>query len=410
MVHSTYRFALLTFNLLCSIEAMKESFVGGDTVVDAYGAEDKGQKLQVSLGEHDTGHGETEDEANGEDVAFVEVTASGALTTIARPRNSSLVEAVQADEAESAGEAEEDEDAEESDEVDGAKLTGEAEKTKEAENDQPHPLADEADRVRAATAAKYCFECISKDFVFCKDSGVEKCFVSDSVADNNKCVVKVKKDGVNLQVPALPAVNKNFALSAAGESTYLKEVQGVQSQAQPVAKLATLRFGDCGVFVGKKSNRQLVDCSTEKHKCKQKDCDRFCTAKNGGKQTYCKQSGAGAVCADELSAELLAKRAKRGGSTAEAKPKETCASCIHVDHPDHVASELPKSFSIKCDKCYESAGKVESKCKGKDLWNKQKYDNYKNGLAVQQAKIPAECKEGYKPEEEDYFQTIFGDK
>jgi len=123
MVYSTYRFALLTFNLLCSIEAMKESFVGGDSVVDAYGAEDKGQKLQVSLGEHDTGHGETEDEANGEDVAFVEVTASGALTTIARPRNSSLVEAVQADEAESAGEAEEDEDAEESDEVDGATLT-----------------------------------------------------------------------------------------------------------------------------------------------------------------------------------------------------------------------------------------------------------------------------------------------
>jgi len=173
MVHSTYRFALLTFNLLCSIEAMKESFVGGDSVVDAYGAEDKGQKLQVSLGEHDTGHGETEDEANGEDVAFVEVTASGALTTIARPRNSSLVEAVQADEAELAGEAEQDEDAEEADEVDGAKLTGEAEKAKEAENDQPGPR----DGLFAAAQAahpmpKNCFDCISQtNHIFCKDSG-----------------------------------------------------------------------------------------------------------------------------------------------------------------------------------------------------------------------------------------------
>lgn len=367
MVHSTYRFALLTFNLLCSIEAMKESFVGGDSMVDAYGAEDKGQKLQVSLGEHDTGHGETENEANGEDVAFVEVTASGALTTIARPRNSSLVEAFQADEAESAGEAEQDEDTEESDEVDGATSTGEAEKTKEAENDQPpHRLAAEADRVHAATAAKSCFECISKDFVFCKDSGVEKCFVSDSVADNNKCVVKVKKDGVNLQLPALPAVNKNFAFSASVDSTYLKEAQGVQSQSetrsQSVAKLATLRFGDCGVLMGKK----LVDCSTPADKCAKKDCERFCSAKNGGKTTYCNNGGGSWVCG--------------GGAIAIGKEKDTCASCIHTKNllwcptPGHefCATSMPAN----CKRAH---------------WSKAKYDSF-NGNAKKKGQIPASCK------------------
>jgi len=268
MVYSTYRFALLTFNLLCSIEAMKESFVGGDSVVDAYGAEDKGQKLQVSLGEHDTGHGETEDEANGEDVAFVEVTASGALTTIARPRNSSLVEAVQADEAESAGEAEEDEDAEESDEVDGATLTGEAEKTKEAENDQPHPLAAEADRVRAATAAKYCFECISKDFVFCKDSGVNKCFVSDSVADNNNCMVQVKKAGQSAEVTAKTAP---ITMDIAPEVFSSKNKF---SQSKPVPPATS--FADCGVFVGKASKKKLVDCAKASDNCQKDKCDKFC--------------------------------------------------------------------------------------------------------------------------------------
>ena len=54
MVQYTYRFAVLTFNLFCSIEAMKESFVRGDYVVDVNGVEDKGQRLQVSLGEHET--------------------------------------------------------------------------------------------------------------------------------------------------------------------------------------------------------------------------------------------------------------------------------------------------------------------------------------------------------------------
>lgn len=88
MVHSTYMYALLTFNLICSIEAMKE-FVGGDSMGDAYGVEveDKGEKLTVSLGEDESGHEEIQVGAHNGDVALVEVTASGALKTMADEAN-----------------------------------------------------------------------------------------------------------------------------------------------------------------------------------------------------------------------------------------------------------------------------------------------------------------------------------
>lgn len=264
MVYSTYRFALLTFNLLCSIEAMKESFVGGDSMVDAYGAEDKGQKLQVSLGEHDTGHGETENEANGEDVAFVEVTASGALTTIARPHNSSLVEAVQADEAELAGEAEQDEDAEETDEVDGAKLTGEAEKAKEAENDQPDPLMAAA--MAAHPMPTLCFPCIDKGtgYIFCKDTGKEQCWGSDSATGFADCMVYVKRDGQSAQVNVKTSVSSSLPVPPAGITT-------------TVNVPAAINFDDCGVTTGpKKGPKKMVFCEEPSDSCTQKSCNAFC--------------------------------------------------------------------------------------------------------------------------------------
>lgn len=316
MVYSTYRFALLTFNLLCSIEAMKESFVGGDSMVDAYGAEDKGQKLQVSLGEHDTGHGETEDEANGEGVAFVEVTASGALTTIARPHNSSLVEAVQADEAELAGEAEEDEDAE------------------EADDDQPpDPLMAAA----TANSIKSCFECISKGLTFCKDSGHEKCFESDSQAASSSCMFKVtQKDGVHLHVPAMDAIDKTYALShvaSFGPSTTPKEFKQVQANAQTYAALpsATLpAFGDCGVEVGKK-NKKWVDCAQVSDNCPKSGCDRFCSAKF---QTSCEQKS-----------ERNGARTKQGWVCE--KKKAPCRKCI--EKTNHVFCK-----DADKDQCYDN--------------------------------------------------------
>jgi len=90
MVYSIYVYALLTFNLICSIEAMKE-FVG-DSMGDAYGVEveDKGEKLTVSLGEDESGHHEEiQAGAHNRDIALVEVTASGALKTVAddKPEN-----------------------------------------------------------------------------------------------------------------------------------------------------------------------------------------------------------------------------------------------------------------------------------------------------------------------------------
>jgi len=84
MAYSIYMYALLTFNLICSIEAMKE-FVG-DSMGDAYGVEveDKGEKLTVSLGEDESGHHEEiQAGAHNRDIALVEVTASGALKTMA---------------------------------------------------------------------------------------------------------------------------------------------------------------------------------------------------------------------------------------------------------------------------------------------------------------------------------------
>jgi len=313
MVYSTYRFALLTFNLLCSIEAMKESFVGGDSVVDAYGAEDKGQKLQVSLGEHDTGHGETEDEANGEGVAFVEVTASGALKTIARPHNSSLVEAVQADEAELAGEAEEDEDAE------------------EADDDQPVNLT-----AAAFAAHAHCFECISKGLTFCKDSGNEKCFESASQAASSSCLFKVtQNDGVHLHVPA---VDKTYTLSHVASfspSTIPKEVKQVQANAQTLATLPA--FGDCGVEVGKGTKKKWVDCAQVSDNCPKSGCDRFCSARY---QTSCDQKS-----------ERSGSQTKQGWVCE--KKKTACRKCIEKTNrngsQDHVFCK-----DAGKDQCYDN--------------------------------------------------------
>lgn len=337
MVHSTYRFALLTFNLLCSIEAMKESFVGGDSMVDAYGAEDKGQKLQVSLGEHDTGHGETENEANGEGVAFVEVTASGALTTIARPRNSSLVEAVQADEAELAGEAEQDEDAEEADEVDGAKLTGEAENAKEAENDQPDDLFTAAQ----ANGKKQCFDCISHNFVFCKDAGKEHCHPTDPAG----CIFKVKKDGVHLHLPStqvtLPEVTKTYSISevALGQSSIVKDI--TVGEVPPRATLPSSMFGECGALVGK----TLTNCANVGDKCPKKSCDLFCRARYN---KYCEQKR-----------EVVGAQTKTGFVCAEEKSK--CRKCIDQS-TNHV---FCKDAGDNHDKCFDTKEQAkEAGCNG----------------------------------------------
>jgi len=353
MVYSTYRFALLTFNLLCSIEAMKESFVGGDSVVDAYGAEDKGQKLQVSLGEHDTGHGETEDEANGEGVAFVEVTASGALKTIARPHNSSLVEAVQADEAELAGEAEQDEDAEEADEVDGAKLTGEAEKAKEAENDQPPRDGLFAAAQAAHPMPKNCFDCISQtNHIFCKDSGKGQCCASSSCPWLKDCEVQVHKAGQGVKVDVQTVVSSPGWRAA--------DINLDSARPDTTAKLAKINFDDCGLLVGSK----LIGCSTPADKCNKRDCERFCAAKNGGKTTYCNNGGSGFVCG--------------GGAIPQGKDKDTCASCIHTKH----LSWCP-TLSI-------CATAMPDNCK-KAHWSKAKYDSF-NGNAKKKGQIPYSCK------------------
>lgn len=378
MVHSTYRFALLTFNLLCSIEAMKESFVGGDSMVDAYGAEDKGQKLQVSLGEHDTGHGETEDEANGEDVAFVEVTASGALKTIARPRNSSLVEAVQADEAELAGEAEQDEDAEEADEVDGAKLTGEAENAKEAENDQPGPghggWAAHASVMQPLP--NNCFECISQtNRIFCKDSGKGQCCASSSCPWLKDCEVQVQKAGQGVKVDVQTVVSSPGWRAA--------DIKLDSARPDTAAKLAKINFDDCGFFVGN-SYWAPNSCSTPADKCKKRDCERFCAAKNGGKTTYCKNGGAGWQCGDGA----INLGANRG-------EKDTCASCIHTKK----MSWCPKAGSEVC----VNAASMPANCK-KSAWTKAKYDSF----SAAKKQIPASCKPESLTSEEFQMPDIFG--
>lgn len=346
-------------------------------MVDAYGAEDKGQKLQVSLGEHDTGHGETEDGANGEDVAFVEVTASGALKTIARPRNSSLVEAVQADEAELAGEAEQDEDAEEADEVDGAKLTGEAEKAKEAENDQPGP--GHGDWAAHASVMqplpKNCFDCISQtNHAFCKDHGKETCYASVGPASSG-CTVLVQKAGQGVKVDVQTVVSSpgwraaDIALDSARPDT--------------AAKLAKINFDDCGLLVGSK----LIGCSTPADKCKKRDCEKICAAKNGGKTTYCNNGGGGFVCGDAA--------INHGANRGE---KDTCASCIHTKK----MSWCPKAGSEVC----VNAASMPANCK-KAAWTKAKYDSFSNS-AKQKEKIPYSCKPESLTAEEASPADIFG--
>lgn len=331
MAHSIYVYALLTFNLICSIEAMKE-FVG-DSMGDAYGVEveDKGEKLTVSLGEDESGHHEEiQAGAHNRDIALVEVTASGALTMA-------------------------------------------------EEKPKPH--------VYKGLTDNQCFSCVSQGNVYCKTTRDEKCYEKSSTPGGPTAQQQAAAHGCGGMriTPPLQYVMVSQGTVSASQPLDLILAAGSRSNPKAFnnpAEGIKFNFAACGVVKGAPPDTTFVDCSKITDKCRKDECDRFCSAKNKA-AVQCESPRLGGAAwgnsfyCGEFPPEVKAEMAKNNNTETAAMTCKTCLDTLvrgqalyaFCDGPPVGQAEHTgiKGHDGKETACYSGRGAIKGKCAKTDI-------------------------------------------